>query len=66
MVRTETKKTPETQIQMPHEQFAASRLIRLVELVAGLDVGIGGEQEDKLTHCRESCRGCAAEWPPRR
>jgi len=39
-------KTSETQIQMPHEKFAASRLIRLVEFVAGLDVGIGGEQED--------------------
>ena len=59
-------KTPETQIQMPHEQLAASRLISLVELLAGLDVRIGGEQEDKLTPCPESCRGCAAGWPPTR
>ena len=35
--------TPEGNIQVPHENLAPPLLIRLVEFVSGLDVGIGGE-----------------------
>ena len=39
----ESAETPESSIQVPHENLVAPLLIRLVKLVSGLDVGIGGE-----------------------
>ncbi len=62
----ESAETTEPQIQMPHEKLSPARLICLVELVASLDVNISGEKKDKLTHCQESCREYAVEWPPTR
>ncbi len=40
----------EGRIQMMHENFPASRLISLVKLESGLDVGVGGEKKDQLPH----------------
>ncbi len=42
--------TSEARVQVAHENLAPSGLIRLVKLESGLDVGIGGEWENKLTH----------------
>ena len=39
----ESAETPESHIQVPHENLAPPLLIRLVELLSGLDVGIGGK-----------------------
>ena len=39
----ENAETPESSIQVPHENLASPFLKRLVEFVSGLDVGIGGE-----------------------
>ena len=38
-------------IQMTHENFTPPLLISLVELVSRLDVGFGGEEKNKFTHC---------------
>ena len=37
----ESAKTPESHVQVTHENLASSDLIRFVKLVSGLDVGIG-------------------------
>ena len=39
----ESAEAPESNIQVSHENLAPPFLIRLVKLVSGLDVGIGGE-----------------------
>jgi len=39
----ESAETPESHIQVTHENLASSDLTRLVKLVSALDVGIGGE-----------------------
>ena len=39
----ESAETPKGDLQVSHEKLTPPRLIRLVELVSGLDVGIGGE-----------------------
>jgi len=48
---------PEGRVEVAHENFTPARLDRLVEFKGRLDVGVGGEKENKLTHLRESGRG---------
>ena len=47
----ELAELPESHVQVAHENLAPPRLKRLVKLESGLNVGIGGEKENKLTHC---------------